>query len=146
MYWIKYIHFGSDSLSLRLCSMCLRLIAYGCLWVPQLILNRAFNKFSKSVILHDLYIILIRFFFDFSLMKITRRLKLTSVSKILILLRMKLNSHNHILQFMIFLCTLSRVWNYAHSLSNLNHLAMLMNYAIMLFLPPGKHKRDADAH
>lgn len=55
---VENIHFLSDySLSFRLYSMCLKLIAYGWLWFLQLPLNHAFNKFSKPIILHDLYMI-----------------------------------------------------------------------------------------
>lgn len=68
------------------------------------------------------------FFQLLSLMEVTRRLKCMSVARILIPLRMKLTST--IIYYNLwssFVCRLSTMWNYAHNLSNLNHLAMLMN-------------------
>lgn len=106
------------------------LIAYGCLWYLQLIWKHSFNKFSKSTILHNLYIILMWYFFFllFSLMEITRRLKLMSVSRILIPFGMKLTpSVIYYTLWSSIVCRLSTIWNYDHNLSNLNHLAMLMN-------------------
>lgn len=109
--------------------MCPKLMAYGWLWFLQHLLNHAFNKFSNPIILQDLYIILMWHFFQLlSLMEITRRLKCTSVARILISLGMKLTST--IIYYNLwssFVCRLSTMWNYAHNLSNLNHLAMLMN-------------------